>query len=90
MKKENYGIYLKNNGLDHAIIPNFIYDNGPCDYQTNHDIANNFKDLKKLRQQCDYFLELPKKGTDESNKWINISTQDAILTAEFIINSFSF
>ena len=90
MKKENYGIYLKNNELDHAIIPNFIYDNGPCDYQTNHDIANNFKDLKKLRQQCDYFLELPKKGTDESNKWINISTQDAILTAEFIINSFSF
>lgn len=47
MKEENYGSLLKNNGEDHSIIPKVIYDYGPCDYQTNHDIANNFKDLKK-------------------------------------------
>lgn len=90
MKEENYGHLLKNEGKDHSIIPDFIYDNGPCDYQTNHDIANNFKDLKKLRRQCDYYLELPPRGTDEWNKWIRLSTRDAILTAEFIINNFSF
>ena len=90
MKEENYGCLLKNNGEDHSIIPDFIYNNGPCDNQTNHDIANNFKDLKRLRRQCDYFLELPSPGTDESKKWIRLSTRDAILTAEFIINNFSF
>lgn len=90
MKEENKDYLLKNNGDDHKIIPDFIYKYGPHDPQTNHDIANNFKDLKKLRRQCDYFLELPDKGTDDWNKWIRLSTRDAILTAEFIINNFSF
>ena len=50
---------------------------------------NILEDLKRLRRQCDYFLELPSPGTDESKKWIRLSTRDAILTAEFIINNYS-
>ncbi|MBQ6512314.1 hypothetical protein [Methanobrevibacter sp.] len=67
---------------------NFIKFKGPFDKDINKEIYWDLKDLKKLRHQSDYYLEVPREGTKEYDDWIFEDTDFAINLANKIINQF--
>lgn len=79
---------VNNNGSDHRNIPKFIMSKGPFDDEKNSYISGNFKELRKLRNQADYYLTVPDENSKEYNRWINEDLNYAIDLAEDIINSF--
>ncbi|MDO5848123.1 MAG: hypothetical protein Q4P18_01160 [Methanobrevibacter sp.] len=69
-------------------MPNFIARKGPFCESLNQDIAGSLRTLKKLRQQSDYDLKIPKKGNNAYNHWNFTNVNDAFDLANKIFDSF--
>ena len=73
---------------DHAEIPEYIRLYGPFDSNKNMEIATNLEILKKLRQQADYYIKKD-DALRYNQDWVDKSTEEAILIADKIFQSFN-
>ncbi|WP_346675547.1 hypothetical protein [Methanobrevibacter woesei] len=80
--------YKSKGPRDHTTMPNFIKSKGPFGEVENNLISDLLLELKKLRHQSDYYLEIPEEGTDEYKKWIFEDVDYAFNSARYIIDSF--
>lgn len=80
--------YISNSYGEHTRMLNFIKFKGPFDKKVNKDVYWDLMDLKKLRHQSDYHLQVPQEGTKEYDNWIFEDTDFAINLANNIINLF--
>lgn len=80
--------YISNPFGEHRRLPNFIENKGSWDNKLNKDVADYIRNLKKLRIQSDYYLEVPLKCTKEYADWAFEDTDFAIDVANKIITLF--
>lgn len=85
---KNTDFNVKNNGEDHKNIPNYIKSKGLFDEETNINISDYIKQLRKLRNQADYHLKFPDKDSKEYARWDTRDVSYAIDLAEDIVNYF--
>ena len=85
---DNTDFNVKNNGKDHKNVPTYIKLKGPFDEDTNEDISDYIKQLRKLRNQADYNLKIPDENSTEYGRWNNRDVGYAIDLAEDVINCF--
>ena len=74
---------------EHTRLAKYIRFHGPFDNETNEIIYRKLIRLKKLRNQSDYKLEVPKKYSPKYNRWDFTSINSAFQIAEDIINKFN-
>lgn len=80
--------YLSNPHKDHRQLPNFIEKKGPFSKYWNREIAGFLRLLKTMRQQSDYDLKIPEKGTCKYKKWQPLDRNYAFQIANEIFDSF--
>jgi hypothetical protein len=80
--------YISNPYGEHTRMLNFIKFRGPFSEKVNEDIYWDLRNLKKLRHQSDYYLNVPSKGTKEYKDWLFCDTDFAIDLANNIIKQF--
>lgn len=80
--------YISNLHGEHTRMLNFIRFRGPFDEKVNDGIYWDLKNLKKLRHQSDYHLEVSPENTKEQDNWIFEDTDYAINLANNIISQF--
>lgn len=74
---------------EHSRLPNYIKTKGPFDRCINQEISDNLMNLKKLRHQSDYYLELPNKFSKSYENWVFTDIDGAFAIANDIIGYFS-
>lgn len=84
-KFSNYQSWPKG---EHTRLAKYIRFHGPFDSEFNEIIYRKLIRLKKLRNQSDYKLKVPKKYSPNYNKWDFTSINSAFQIAEEIIKPF--
>lgn len=80
--------YISNPHGEHTRMLNFIRFRGPFDEHVNDDVYWDLNNLKRLRHQSDYHLEVPPEGSKEYENWIFEDTDYAINLANKVISQF--
>ncbi|MBQ9026243.1 MAG: hypothetical protein IJ104_07720 [Methanobrevibacter sp.] len=73
---------------EHKRMPMFIKNKGPFTDEQNEEIFRLFNQLKKLRHQSDYYLEIPNKYSKMYEDWVFEDIVDAFEIADYIIECF--